>query len=453
MSDSNMNDPTEPKDLPESKDLIKIMSNASKEEQNINEGSKESPSTTKKSPQIKKKKGKGRKTTASVTFYYILAFSAIGLAFGCLWAIGDFVWGTNKLEWFLGLSIGLQFVIIGIFGLFFLILLISAMSLFRKGNRFVYNLLYPDIERAKLPKENLAAKVITAGLLISVFVITAGLVVSLISSLFSAAPEQNFIEFLVSLTGGLRVVLISLIIFSLTILVICFVWIWENGYNSVLNKVIKYNKPQDGRTFTKSQITTSTVVYFISMISIIALAFGTLWAVLDAIQPEGKWEAFLLLPLTWQITIIGALASMLFGLIILGIIFFKRGRDSIIRSIYKKSKATEMLSPNSGDKVLTWSVLLFILLIIIGTSYYVITILLENIQPGETTNFIDFLLSLPNGLLIVLLSSFVLGGTWIIVAGNKAAKSLHHGILKSVIKMHHKLGSSHEEEEEEEEEN
>jgi hypothetical protein len=96
------------------------------------------------------------------------------------------------------------------------------------------------------------------------------------------------------------------------------------------------------------------------MISIIALAFGTIWAILDAIQPTGKWEEFLNMAVTWQITIIGALASLLFGLIILGIIFFKRGRDSIIRSIYKKSKAVEKLNPNNGDKILTWSVLMFI---------------------------------------------------------------------------------------------
>lgn len=461
LSDSNNEDPTEPKNL-DSKDLIKIMSEASKEEQFIKEqkdqnGSEANKNKKKKQKESQKtgkkpsKKMKGRKTTASVTFYYILAFSTIALAFGCLWAIGDFVWGPDKFEWFLGLSIGLQFVIIGVFGLFFLIMLITAMSMFRKGNRFVYNLLYPDIERAVVPKENFPAKIITAGLLISLFVITVGLVISLISSIFSVAPEQNFIEFLVSLTGGLRVILISVIILALTLLVICFVWVWENGYNSVLNKVIKYNKPQDGRTFGKHQIRVSTTVYIISMISIIALAFGTIWAILDAIQPTGKWEAFLNLALTWQITIIGALAAMLFGLIILGIIFFKRGRDSITRSIYKKTKAVESLNPNAGDKILTWSVLLFILLIIVGAAYYLVTILLENVQPGETTTLIEFLLTLPNGLLIIVLSSLVLGGTWLVVAGTKAAKSLHHSILKSTMKMRHKIGSAQEDEEEEQE--
>jgi hypothetical protein len=92
------------------------------------------------------------------------------------------------------------------------------------------------------------------------------------------------------------------------------------------------------------------------------------------------------------------------------------------------------------------------LLIIIGAGYYLVTILLENVQPGETTTLIEFLLTLPNGLLIIILSSLVLGGTWLIVAGTKGAKSLHQSVLKSIIKMRHKIGSAQEEEEEEEEE-
>jgi hypothetical protein len=165
MSESSKEDPTEPKNLSESKDLIKIMSDASKGEnivkEQIDSGDKKNSKQNKKIPQKTSNKSRGKKTTASVTFYYILAFSAIALAFGCLWAVGDFIWGPDKFEWFLGLSIGLQFVIIGVFGLFFLIMLISAMSMFRKGNKFVYNLLYPNIERAVVPKENLPAKIIT----------------------------------------------------------------------------------------------------------------------------------------------------------------------------------------------------------------------------------------------------------------------------------------------------
>jgi hypothetical protein len=410
MSEKIGNDPTEPNNLPENKDLIKIMSNAAKDE-NKNKQLKDAKSVkdngdTKK----KKKKSKSKKTTASVTFYYILACSAIALAIGCVWTIKDVFFGEDIFEQFLTLDTGLQLVIVGVLGLIFFILVISAWSMFRKGNRFVYNLLYPDIERAKVPKENTPAKVITAGLLVSVFIISAGLVVGLISSLFSV--EDDLIVFFATLSGGMKIVLISLIIFVMTLLIISFVWIWENGYNSVLNKVIKYNKPQDGRVFSKKQVIVSTIVYVITMICLIALAFGTLWAVLDAISPTGKWEAFVALSITWKITIIGALSSMLFGLIILGLIFFKRGRDSIERIIYKKSKSLEALQPSKSDKIMTIGVIIFILLVLVGALIYA----LSNLSTGGgSTSFIELILSLPNGLKIVVLTAFVLGATWLIV--------------------------------------
>lgn len=396
-----------------------------------------------KNKKTKKKKRNG-KTTASVTFYYIIAVSVIALAIGSIWAGMDAIQPEGKWEWFLGLGVGLQFIIIGAFGIIFFILLISAWVMFRKGNKLIYNLLYPDIEKIKEPKENTWAKIITAGLLISVFIITSGLVASIIDSIFAGDGSQSFFEFLFTLPNGLKIMLISGLVLLITSLLVGFVWIWENGYNMVLNKILK-TEPHKKPEYSKKQRIASTNVYVISFVAIIALAFGSVWSIADAIAPTGKWEAFVDYPLSWQITIIGALASLLFELLIFGLMFYRRGLDAIKKRLFKNIEFDGKIEPSQIDKFGTIGLLLFLLIILIGGIYTLLMYLIQLSEGGETTSLIDWLIALPNGLLILLCSGLLLGITWAIIGGQSAAKVTYYKLLKVIVKIRHRVSEDDEE--------
>jgi len=378
-----------------------------------------------------------KKTRASITFYYIIAFSSIILAIGCVWAILDAIQPTGKWEWFLSISYGLKFIIIGAFGFFFFILLTIAWILFRRGNRFIYKLLYPNIERPKIKKENTAAKIITAGLLISVFIITAGLVISILQGIFSRGESYDLIIFITSLPNGLLIMLISLIVLSITILIVIFVWIWENGYNFVLNKIIKYNEPIEKESFSNSQKSITITVYIITFASLILLSFGLIWAISDAIQPTGKWEQFISLPFIVKVTIIAGLASLLFILLIFALLFSRRGRIVIGKIIYKRLEYKHGV-PTKGDKILTIGLITFLNVIILGVVIWLINYIVS-LSGGGTITIMDFIKNLPNGLLIIFTSGLVLCIIWGIIYGVRFSKLYYHGFMKSIIKMRSKI--------------
>lgn len=397
------------------------------------------------SPIKTKQESKNRKTAASVTFYYIIAVSVIALAIGTIWAGMDAIQPEGKWEWFLSLGVGFQFIIVGTLGLIFFVLLIAAWIMFRKGNKLIYNLLYPDIKKIQEPRKNPWAKVITAGLLISVFVITSGIISSLIESLF-AAGSDNFFEFLLSLPNGLKIMLISGLVLLITGLVVMFVWIWENGYNAVLNNILKH-EPDKLPPYSKKQVIASTTVYVISIVALIALAFGSVWSIADAIAPTGKWEAFLSYSLSLQVTIIGALASLLFVLLIFAFMFFKRGLEAIQKRLFKQIEFDGKIEPTKIDKIGTIGLLVFFGIILFGGIYTLLMVLIQLSEGGETTTLIEFLVALPNGLLILLCSALLLGITWAIIGGQTAAKALYYNLLKTIVKIRHKVSEPEEDEE------
>jgi len=426
---------------PELKKKKKIKKEKKKKKKIKKEKKKKKKEKGKKTKADKNKNFRVRKTVASVVFYYIIALSVIALAFGSIYAIMDAIQPTGKWDWFLSISPGLKFVIIGAFGFLFFVLLTTAWILFRRGNRFIFKLLYPDIERPKIKRENSSAKVITAGLLISVFIIAAGVVISILQGMFSGGTNEDFLSFISTLPGGLLTMLISLLILSITLLIVIFVWIWENGYNFVLNKIVKYNAPKDEEfkifTTRKRKITT-TLVYVITFVALIILAFGIIWAILDAFQPTGKWESFTLLPITIKITVIASLASLLFILLILSLLFYRQGRIAIGKIIYKEVEYKHGI-PTKADKILTIGLLTFLNIIILGFAIWGINYLvLLTGSEGETT-LIDYLQNLPNGILVILASSIVIAVVWGIIYGIRFSKAYYHGFLKGIIKMRVKI--------------
>ena len=194
-------------------------------------------------------------------------------------------------------------------------------------------------------------------------------------------------------------------------LIILFIYIWENGYHFVLNKILKYNPSKDVTEFSNRQVITGIVFYFIILFSGLIIAVGTIWSIADAIAPTGKWDTFINYPFGWQFTIIGSLASLFFLLIVVGLLFFKRGRNFIKRAIFVKKTPDKDLPTGGMARFITIGILIALIIIVIGAIISVVLYLIS-LSQGSPNSVFEFLSSLPNGLLILFSSSSVFVGIW-----------------------------------------
>ncbi|MHA1822087.1 MAG: hypothetical protein ACTSVC_16555, partial [Promethearchaeota archaeon] len=369
----------------------------------------------------KKKKSSGSKKRRlnklnekySVTFYYILVAGFFALIIGIIWAIFDAIQPVGKWDWFVNQNVGIKFAILGSLGIFLFSLAILVFAFFKKGNRLIYRLLFPSEIKEKITKDNRYAQVIAIGLIVSVFVLAFGLIISLVQGVFTHDPNVNFIDYLLSLPNGLKIILISGLFEIFVILIIIFVYLWQNGYSLIVNKVLTYNKIDEKLNFTRNQNIVGLIFYLIMIISSIVAVFGIIWSIGDAIMPTGKWDAFLTYPFGWKFSIVGGLASLLFYLLLLGFLFLQKGRTTLKKMLFVKRVIDKEIPKNKVAQVLTIGILAGIIAIIVGMVISLVMYLISMSQ-GSTSIF-EFLASLPNGLLILLLSSGVIGGLWLII--------------------------------------
>ncbi|MHA1729305.1 MAG: hypothetical protein ACTSWY_11315 [Promethearchaeota archaeon] len=405
---------------------------------------------------IKRKKRKGKKTKAtraSIIFYYIIMGSAVILALGSVWAILDLIQPEGKWEWFVSLfssNPGLQIVIIGALGMLVFVLFFCIFAFFKRGNRMIYKLLYPDIKREKVTKDNSYAKIISGGLLISVFVIFTGIILVILQELFLGGDSLGLSIFF-TLPNGLKIMLISLLVSVLTILIIIFVWIWENGYNFTLIKIIKYNKPtEEEYNYSKIQLAVTYTILIIILISVILLCFGAIWGIGDFVT-ENKFELFLGSNWALQFSIIGSLASLLFFLLIMGLVFFQRGKDLIFKFLFVKKIVTEEIPANKAAKFITIGFLVWIIGLLIGFVIIVIQNLII-LASGGSGSMLEFFIELTGGLRIILIGGLLLGSIWSLIGLWSFAQNGYYFTLTKIIKARESISGEYQDEDEEENE-
>ncbi|TFG20842.1 MAG: hypothetical protein EU530_02175 [Promethearchaeota archaeon] len=351
-----------------------------------------------------------------ISFYLIISISCYALFIGGLWAILDVIQPTGKWEWFKSLwQDGKQMLVIllaGGFGIVGVVGVLMLWFLYPKGTKLIHKMLYPPITKEEFEKGNFLARFITAGLLISIFVIVVGSVLTLVELV--VIESGSFIAFLYDTPNGLLIMLFSSILVVFTILVVVFTWVWINGYQKTLKWIADSNASIDRTEIDTAEWTTGVTLYIIILISILGAAFGGAWYGMQAFSDEINWLNFGTTTL-----VIGGLASLVFLALIGGLVLFSRGSYTICRMLFvvRRKMSDKISSPDDKKyvKTITITLLIAIALLIIGTVGILVELLM-NLASGGTETFYDFLIGLPSyGIWVSIFSGMLFAGIWVLI--------------------------------------
>lgn len=342
-------------------------------------------------------------------FVAILIAGLFTIAIGGVWAIGD-IFSQNKFGAFLNLSVYSQIFIVGLILLGLFILSIFLAVLYRRGRDSILKGLFQEIPGKKDVEEYLPGKIITAGGLISLFMVFLGLIIALIQFLVSDTQATGFWAFLGVLTGGVRLLLIGSLILALTMLVLGFCWLWQNGYYFIINKILQRNaKITTSYSFNDKQKLTGQIIFFIVVGAIGICFLGIIWAIGDAIVPTGKWNIFITYPFGFQLTIFGLFFSGIFALLIGSMMFFKRGLIIINTAVFIRQKPENAESKDIlPAKIIAGGILASIFLLTLALVVWLISVSFNLSIGQDVGNIFEAMALLSGGLLTLSIGVLIL---------------------------------------------
>ncbi len=171
-------------------------------------------------------------------FYFILVGLLLWNLIGVVWAVLDYIQPQGKWQNFLEYPLGVQIAVLGLMvGLVFFFLIVFAV-LYKKGKLALLSSMFKVRQQAEFQskEESLVAKIITAGILLSILVVTAGLVIALLELAITGGTGSSIFGILTGLSGGLLFLSIGLIVTAFVGLAVGFIALWNNGYNFFLNR-------------------------------------------------------------------------------------------------------------------------------------------------------------------------------------------------------------------------
>jgi len=348
-----------------------------------------------------------------ITFYLVISISCFALFIGGLWAIMDAFVPTGKWEWFKDLGLMLQIIIAGGFGIIGVGGVIALWFLYPKGTRLIHRMLYPPITKEKFEKGTFLARFITAGLLVSIFIIVVGLVLAFIEWIVSE-EGVSFLEFLIATPNGLLIMLFSSMLLVFTILVVVFTWVWINGYQKTLKLIAENNALVDRSDINKIEWNSGVGFYLVVLISVLGVSLGGVWYGMDMFVFPIEWTNF-----GTTFLVVGGLGSLVFLVLIGGLVLFSRGSFTISRMLFaSKGKISEELDIQDKKlaKIITITLLIAIALLIIGAMGMLVDYLINLAETQSGGSFQEWLMGLPSyGIWAVLFSGMLFVGIWVII--------------------------------------
>ncbi len=154
--------------------------------------------------------------------------------------------------------------------------------------------------------------------------------------------------------------------------------------------------------FTSKQRAVGELFYIVIVIACLITVTGGIWSLFDFVMPTGKFDAFILLNLGYQIAIIAGFLSGLFFLLIFFFGLFKKGRKWVLVFIFKLNEIEEKYKNRLDVKIAAGGLLLSLMATIIG----IMIALFQDILGGSSS------ISPFSGLL----ASFS-SGNWILFTG------------------------------------
>jgi len=144
---------------------------------------------------------------------------------GLLYTIMDVIMPTGKATMFLLFPLGLKIIIIGAFMFGFFMLFVIYTVMYRRGTDALTKAIFSAEKMYRQIKTSSGARLVTAGLMISIFVIAAGIIVGL----FQSSGEYGFVSFLASISIGETILTIASLYLVFVTLAILFMWLWSQG--------------------------------------------------------------------------------------------------------------------------------------------------------------------------------------------------------------------------------
>jgi len=188
---------------------------------------------------------KNQKIIGNITFVIVIA-EILMIIVGIIWAVIDAAI-TDFGGIFGDYPVGIQISFYGIFGALLFTTLIFSMFLYKRGNNLILKALFVQVSPKDTEKDNMTAKVITIGILISISLMAVGLIIWILSLIISAVADDagNIFATLAGMSGGLALLSYSVIAEVFTILTLLFTFFLHNGYSFTMDKIIKMEKSLD----------------------------------------------------------------------------------------------------------------------------------------------------------------------------------------------------------------
>ena len=360
---------------------------------------------TTKSPLLSAEKAEVAKNVIVKSILWITMVGLFVTVIGGIWAIGD-IFSQQKFSSFIDLEIQSQLFITGLIllGIFFLVLFLVV--LYKRGKTNLMESLFKEApeKEVKSADEYLPAKLITGGALISFFAIFVGLIVAFLTFIFDKtvfADELGFWSIMGDLTGGSTVLMIGIIVLILDGLIFGMIYIWQNGYYLLINKILRYNqKVNEIHDFSKNERITGKIVFGIIVVILVGIVFGIVWSIIESFS--GDWgTTFRTYVFGIQLSFYGFFSSLAFGTLISAMFVYKWGNNVIMKAIFIQYTPKSTDKDNLPAKILAVGILVAIVLLASSLIIWVITLIVDAVSSGTTDNIFASLAALSGGLALL----------------------------------------------------
>ena len=188
-------------------------------------------------------------------------------------------------------------------------------------------------------------------------------------------------------------------------------------------------------TFTQTEFRVAQVFVGIITACIFILIIGAIWAIGDLLSQD-KFGIFLTLSLFSQIFISGVLIIGLFILSIFMVVIYRRGRDSVLQSLFKAKPEKTDLETYMPAKVIAAGALISIFTIFLGLLIALIQLLVEGSNPA---GFFAFLGDISGGLRILIIGGFLLAFTLLGLAATYAWENGYFFVMNIILRRNQKF--------------
>jgi len=190
-----------------------------------------------------------REYDIGLAFFWLIVIGVIFLLFTIIWTIADWIAPKGKSEFFFSLPFGVKFMVIGMFLFGFFMLFVAFTMLYNRGTSALTRAIFSAEKMYRQIKATKEARIITAGLLISLLVIGIGIVLAVVysrpqhaSGTSTGVAVLEFLNELWSTSYGEFFLLFAVLYFAFVVLIIMGAWIWNQGTIAIQKRFFLKNQ-------------------------------------------------------------------------------------------------------------------------------------------------------------------------------------------------------------------